>query len=227
MRRLHALARFAFAMTLVLVSPLRASDPPDEEIPIDKSLAYRTLQAEIRALEKDIATRQFGYYGQSERDRLKKDLLHLKQVQKRVDGYVFALPANCDEYQPLATGKQPSQNVVQMGPDESHVLLAPDRNHFGEKPINAYTARDVRCRPRMRISDAMLLKVREAEDLRRTLGARNFDFEHRDQKHEAEQHLADLELELRQAGVPGDIHAAPPRPEKADLQIMSGQPVHR
>jgi hypothetical protein len=213
--------------SLLVAWPLRAQAPSDVEVPLDRSLAYRALQAEIQALDRDIATRSFGYFGQAERDALKKDLAHLRAIQKRVDAYAFALPPNCDEYQPLATGQRPSANVIQVGPDERHVLLSPERGRFGEKAINAYTPRDVRCRPRMAIADSLVLKVREAADLRRTLAERRFGFEQLDEKREAEHRLVDLEAELQRAGMPGDVYAAPPRPEQIDAQVLGGQPVAR
>lgn len=166
--------------------------------------AFAALEQDVQRRSAELATRDFGFYGQDERRRLEIELAHLQRIHQRLKAYSLALPAGCPAFwRPgLQRTAQPTQVMTPDGPAN----LAAPRANGPPQAAAGMTPQDFFCRPRGSVPDEIVAKVRAVEDAKRALQSNDFAYSQVPVRRALENKIGELETELAGLGVPGDLY---------------------
>jgi hypothetical protein len=193
--------RLAGALLIVVASatPARANSAD-----AGSSGAFAELERDVQRRTEELATRDFGFYGQDERRRLELELAHLQRIHQRLKGYALAVPPSCPAF--WRPGSQRTAQPTQVMTPDGPANLAAARANGPPRASAGITPQDFFCKPRGTVPDEIVAKVRAVEDAKRALQSNDFAYSQVAARRALEQKIGDLEVELAQLGVPGDLY---------------------
>jgi len=168
------------------------------------SAAFVELEQEVLRRTQELKTRDFGFYGQDERRRLEIELAHLQRIHQRLKAYSLALPPGCTAF--WRPGNQRTAQPTQVMTPEGAANLAGPQANAPPRAAAGMTPQDFFCRPRGNVPDAIVTKVRAAEDAKRALKSTDFAYSDVATLRALEAKVGELEVELAKLGVPGDLY---------------------
>ncbi|MBN2360470.1 MAG: hypothetical protein JXR83_13530 [Deltaproteobacteria bacterium] len=204
---------------LALASPLAAQTvAPDAGA---AGTAFAELEQEVVRRTRELATREFGFYGQDERRRLERELAHLQRIHQRLKGYQLALPAGCPAF--WRPGSQRTAQPTQVATPGGVANLTGRSASAPPRPGGTMTPHDFYCRPRGSVPDEIVAKVRASEDAKRALRGEGLESGDIAARRALETRVAELETELAKLGVPGDLYQPVTKIEAVTPSVQGGE----